>query len=272
MGDPAWPEVGISSWPQFAEEVCGAFEGTPKDYVFRGQEDSSWTLRPSIARIALRRKLSPGQVVKLESDAAGFFGACAAEHMNPQVIPMYPSPSHPALWTVMQHHGAATRLLDWTGSPYAAAYFACRDLFGSDGAIWMVQRTRVVKTIQSAGLSFPEEADSRALGRWVYESLHESAVTFISNTRRFSRAAVQQGLFSIATNPTVDHDGLIAAIVPADEGGSVLRRKFIIPSRLKESFVRHLHSMNVTASSLFPGVDGIGRSVSDAMNSGTVFR
>lgn len=272
MGESTWPEVVIASWQQFVDEVCKAFEGSPKDYVFRGQEDSGWTLRPSIVRIAKRRGLSLDQVVKLEVDATKFFGACAAEYINPQVIRMYPSPSFPALWTVMQHHGAATRLLDWSGSPYAAAYFACRDLFKSDGAIWMVQQTRLVKAAESAGWAIPEEKDTPALDRWIYGSTNGSGVTFIWNTRRFSRAAIQQSLFSIATNPTVDHDGPVAALVPADDGGATLRRKFIIPYRLKESFVRHLHSMNVAASSLFPGIDGLGRAVSDAMNSDTVLR
>ena len=38
--------------------------------------------------------------------------------------------------TVMQHSGAPTRLLDWTRSPWAAAFFAAVENPDQDGAIW----------------------------------------------------------------------------------------------------------------------------------------
>jgi hypothetical protein len=37
--------------------------------------------------------------------------------------------------------------------------------------------------------------------------------------------------------------------------------KIVIPEKLKPEFLRRLQIMNITANSLFPGVDGLGRSV-----------
>jgi hypothetical protein len=39
--------------------------------------------------------------------------------------------------------------------------------------------------------------------------------------------------------------------------------KIVIPSKLKAAFLKHLHLMNVTGSSLFPGLDGLGKTVDD---------
>jgi hypothetical protein len=41
------------------------------------------------------------------------------------------------------------------------------------------------------------------------------------------------------------------------------RIKFVIPGNKKDEFLHHLHAMNITAQSLFPGLDGLGASIGE---------
>lgn len=68
------------------------------------------------------------------------------------------------------------------------------------------------------------------------------------------RVNAQQGCFTVALDPRTDHRNQELI----DRG--VLKR-YIIPVAAKSQFLRMLHASNVAGHSLFPGIDGLGRSV-----------
>ena len=91
-------------------------------------------------------------------------------------------------------------------------------------------------------------------------------VAIFNRNTRTERMVNQQGLFTISRNIMGDHGECIEKVMREPEGNEVLFSKVTIPAGLKLDFLRRLRSMNVTAASLFPGLDGIGRSIAEKVN------
>lgn len=60
---------------------------------------------------------------------------------------------------------------------------------------------------------------------------------------------------------TKDHLEVMSNIL--GEQSNKFITKLIIPSNIKSDLLSQLHTMNITANSLFPGVDGFGRSIDE---------
>ena len=75
------------------------------------------------------------------------------------------------------------------------------------------------------------------------------------------RIATQQGAFTVCSRIPRDHGHLLLD-AHADLLDAYLR-KFIIPQSCKLDYLINLMRMNITASSLFPGLEGLGRSVKE---------
>jgi len=76
----------------------------------------------------------------------------------------------------------------------------------------------------------------------------------------------QQGHFSVGTNILESHDGPIltaCSAVEQQQPNKIVSRKIIIEARLKLVVLQQLRAMNVAPHALFPGLDGLGRSLSD---------
>lgn len=127
--------VNLQNWQQ-AKDIFEKFNSS-KEWIFRGQANSSWNLVPLLYRFAKYT----GEL-SIEEMSLNLFRKKATDY---SVVKKYnPRTSFEWLY-MMQHYGVPTRLLDWTHCPYIATFFALQSsseqLTGSKFcAIWAVNQ------------------------------------------------------------------------------------------------------------------------------------
>ncbi len=113
------PGFAVSKKISNAPELLQCFQSPPfneERWVFRGHSRLSWRLQPTIERLANEQHISP----HVEKYAEREFKRRAHHYISD-----LPNDEDDLEWVaLMQHHGAPTRLLDWTRSAYVAAFFA----------------------------------------------------------------------------------------------------------------------------------------------------
>ncbi len=113
------PSAPITTWCALKNKY-EEYAAKPPRWIFRGQKDSSWGLEPSLERVMRDFKKPLSEMRPFEDRLLGQFKRDF--HRYSQYLP---EDRDKLEWlTLMQHHGAPTRLLDWTYSFYVALFFA----------------------------------------------------------------------------------------------------------------------------------------------------
>jgi FRG domain-containing protein len=248
LSDTIWPGEVIASWENLTNRAAQIAERqvAGETVILRGQPEQ-WTLAPGLLR-SVPKGISYPAVLQAEINAMVHFRSQSHLYMAPgerEAEDIYGS-GDLAWWTLMQHYGAPTRLLDWTASPYVAAYFAAEQSPNEDGAVLVVDAGRLNGWAQVNNRKFRQGV--------VLAAGDPIAIQAFTPARKTQRLAAQQGYFTVAGHPQKEHDELL------EEAGAIVRR-WVIPAQIKPSILAHLRVMNVSALTLFPGLDGLGRTV-----------
>jgi len=225
----------FSSWDALAERLAG-----PKyvGWAFRGHADARWLLTSTLNRY-LDAYIEKRYWVAQEERIKRIFRRKA--HL---FLSHIPEPRDTFQWlALMQHHGAPTRLLDFTWSPYVAAFFAL-ERSTTEAAIWAINPKRLVNITERLD-EFIEGRRKGPIG------LGEP---FVMN----GRLIAQSGTFIVMRELGIPIEEVVRrSNAPAD---TLVQFRLATPS-IRPAGMRALFSMNITNATLFPDLDGLARSL-----------
>lgn len=244
--------IRLQRWSEFVEHA-DALDG----WAFRGHVSAQWPLVPSLTR-RLQLFSPDARLWPLrETRAMRVFRRKAHIHLADRAA----LDDDLRCLALMQHHGAATRLLDFTKSPFVAAFFALESAT-EDVAVFALNTPALWHRAPDFDLSLTRAAiDPRNAGNFDKYFLPNRLpiVWFGEPSEMDSRLVAQSGLFVV---PGVLDQPLDAILDGGYGGAGNLVTKFVLPLAMRDEAMRALYRMNVTYATLFPDLDGLARSVS----------
>jgi hypothetical protein len=231
-------------------------------WAFRGMGASEWVLQTSLERLLV----SP--VVEAERYLLTAFQRRAHHHVRD-----CPAPDDYLEWlALMQHHGAPTRLLDCTRSPYVALFFALERPLSPQGqaAVWAIdietcKRTAlgilapaIGNTDVGSSLGKPDVFQQAFMGE--HDTPNPRFVLCVAPIQPFrmnERLTIQQGLFLCPAQVSTGFEENLQAM--GTKGTKI--EKLVFPANLREDILAELNKMNINRASLFPGIDGFAQSL-----------
>ena len=198
---------------------------TGENIIYRGHADRRWELKPSIGR-----HYSGGwsDVLKFEIKSLDTFKKKSIPFLKYR-------PNSDIEWLcLMQHHGCATRLLDFTSNPLIALFFASDPVEYVDGEV----------IIAEYGRTYENVSDDNLFNRANNFAYHPPHIT--------ERIVGQSGCFVYSKTPNRNLSGKQIQTILVDKED-------------KHSIRSELKSLGVSYSSLFPGMDGICQDLNDIL-------
>lgn len=256
MSIPVTPTV-VTSWPDLRDKLATY----DQRWAFRGVADANWELKSSLERLLV----SP----LIESERYLLTTFQRRAHHYVRDCP--PLNDYAEWFALMQHHGAPTRLLDCTRSPYIALFFAVERQVApgpaAQAAVWVID----VEACKQAAIDIlvPQNSDrTLSLGKpdtfkEAFMREHEMGVPSqlcvapIQPFRMNERLTIQQGLFLCPAQANSSFEDNLSAM--SLKGARF--EKYVFNMSLRGEILSELKKMNITRASLFPGIDGFAQSL-----------
>lgn len=242
--------LNLASWNEF-HEVIKVFNNNP-DYIWRGQEDE-WPLKASFDRPLDERGPRYSNEKERSAKLQKIFDKFKTRLYD---LPNTSTFSDDEIWAIGQHYGLPTPLLDWTESPYIAAYFAFYKYetqpasSAGNTAIYALNRDlrRLI---------------SKRINRYTREVLlRRPYVDFVDfSTNHFDgmqnkRLKNQKGKFTRSINGSDIKENVKLFYRKARLQQEIVLAKILIPQKFHHDCLQFLRSASITHGALFPDYQG----------------
>ena len=230
--------IEYDSWSEFVSSYSKDIFGgcyVPSKFIFRGQNKSDWKLISSFDRIY--GKLPYKERSQIEKDLLEYFlHYCIRDNISV-------SKEEFKIKSLAQHYGVPTRLLDWTLSPFVAAYFAFSSTIPSRYnriAIWALKKDHDIWN-SNIGVKIME-------GTYSQENVHMRK---------------QLGCFTFINNQALS---LEAFLESCNQNGNSIEgalKKITIPDSEYRTALYELEAMDINAMSIYGGLEGCAQASKD---------
>lgn len=231
--------MAITTWNDYKQWVAEVIKNK-RDFYYRGQSNANWPLQTSFHRAATRTSLDLLTYLDYVLPEVHYH-ICAWHN---EITDIQNPAEFGAFLALLQHHGFPTPLLDWTLSPYIAAYFAFKNvdyhnpdcdhvkIFIFDYQAWT---TKYSQPLNLRDVTQNYVSVLRPYSRFNPRIIHQRGsytVTNVSNMGQY----IQQ------CSAAVKETFLIEVLLSVKE---------------KPAVIRELNLMGINQMALFPGLDGI---------------
>lgn len=243
---PGFEVVQVKSWRDFSLVINSKIgEINANDFIFRGQSNSAHMLTASFDR--RHPDLSPyRRTLAVHRIAALFLDLADRGEMRLKIK----REEKDKTAMIGQHHGLATRMLDWSESRYVAAFFAYSGL-----------TARYASSLEAEGANDHSEVSVYALDIQSEIISDDSLRIVKANGAKNERVRRQRGLFTVNQTDWLsieDYVGHYCEKFALELSRTPLYR-FDLPVQEARVALRDLQEMRISHDELFPGLDGVAR-------------
>jgi hypothetical protein len=254
-------ENDLNSWEEFLAEINSLNEsfGEKADYIlYRGQTCSCWKLETTLERklktpISLSRyyRFAYSAKTRIETFVDTFWDIPTPVEYKEwlekkDILSFSPFPGYDYL-AYLRHHGFPSPFLDWTASPYVAAFFAFNNCGTGDGSV------SIYCYLEHSGVGKTHSSDEPGI------------YTFGPYVKAHKRHVLQQSQYSICVELDDDYNPIYAnheIVLNKNEDSQDKLWKFNIPNSERTKVIKMLNKMNINAFSLFGTEDSLIESIS----------
>ncbi|EHH0708691.1 FRG domain-containing protein [Vibrio vulnificus] len=246
------PVTRIEHWRDFSSLLESPFfNRVDEQFIFRGHRRFDWEMTPTLARVT-QNGIVTEDIAKRQLEM--FRKAIRGRISDHSLLDDEDEREADELWSIGQHHGLMTPLLDWTYSPYVALFFAFAKEDQPD------EKDNPYRAVYILNKTFIAD-DELCPDIRVFEPKKDDHGRLVSQAGLFTfspyDATIENKLTEVLTDEDFPDDELKTA-TEGEQAGILAKYicKVYIRNEEQQECLKHLRRMNVHHASLFPDLIG----------------